>query len=187
MFIDPEDPREGNRRQIATRAAIERMLTENQRSKRSMSKFAGMGQIGRRPRSRRPFRGIGIRQFGGAGGVPERLGGFAQFLQNRGPGVPPGLRHVIDDGLMGGPHHAGPPTPLPLPPGPTAPAIPSLPGGGEGEQSGSFPSLPGSPSYVGGQLPPLGNAFGGLIPLGGGAWFDPATGQVHGPGGASPF
>jgi hypothetical protein len=192
-------PQVANARQNDLRRKVLEQLMRSQARGSALSRFARQGD------RRGGVRGLalGLRQRSFIGGQPNRLlGGVAARLQPRfgqvgrevglgnmppvtvGPpqGVPQSLGRGPDGGPIGPPPYA--PARLPwegnldqgvldqlfggTPPGVTQAASGA---GALGQQFG-----PSSPVTVGG-------LSGGLVPLGGGTWYDPTTGQLLGMGG----
>lgn len=204
MFINPEDRRLGNRRQQLTRQQIAAQLDNEKRRRRGMSRFARTGQD-RIARGRRaPLRGVGA---GPRAADVGRAGGLAQFLGARIPGNPAARRHI--EPPIAGPPRIGPPAPPPQLPGDVL-GEREQPIGLDivrdfMSQDREHPyytealdalrspqrTTPLAPEIIemltggGGPTTPVSNGvnLAGLIPLGGGTWFDPATGQLHGAGG----
>lgn len=177
MFVNPQDQREGNRRQMKTRASIDSLLREAAMRKSRRSKH--FGAVGKGPRSSNPFRGAsGMRQLA----MGNRQGGHAEFM--RLPG----------QALQHSPHFAQPPhisdpeeaEDLPEPRGSAIPGaplyVPPVPGDDEegwfqgGVDAGGQPYDDGPLSFGSGP------SIGGLIPIGPGIWLDPETGLLHGAG-----
>lgn len=209
MFINPDDRRIGNRRQQLTRSKIESMLDSERQRRRGMSRFAQTGQD-RLARARRsPFRGStsGGRIANARGAV-----GRAQFLGAREQGRPDARRYIEPPVVA--PPHIQPPTPpgtIPGDPG-TQRVNPALldflrdmrPGEqvGPAASGADLAGLVGpgrlepavSPDILaqilgsGGPTSPVGGAglgpIAGLVPLGGGTWYDPTSGMLHGAGGS---
>lgn len=209
MFINPDDRRLGNRRQQLTRAQIDRRLTdERNRRRRTMSDLSRIGQE-RLPRQRRsPFRGASA---GTSFGAARPGGGRAQFLQFRGPGRGADERQYIEPPVIAPPRVQPPTPPRPLDQlgeerlNPAAyefirdafggqqtltsaltPEIREQLMGPSTLQTAITPDIlqqlmgPSQPQH------PVGlDALAGLVPLGGGTWYDPNTGVLHGAGGGS--
>ncbi len=196
----PIDPREGDRRQKALRARLSAMAEKNK---------ALIGKLGQ---NRGQVRSVGA--IGGARGarIPQngsaRPGGL-NFLQPRGfglgnGGAAPAMNPVFGGGMN---RHVSNPlpsqsleAPLPEPPpwqgpgqgtnsmlppdrqleglGPDDPVISSF-----FDQPQTIQATPYNPATetYGASL-----SAGGLIPLGGGRYFNPATGTIHGGGGPMP-
>lgn len=211
MFINPDDRRVGNRRQQLTRQKIAAQLDNENRRRRGMSRFAQTGQD-RLARGRRaPLRGMG--GTGPRMADVGRAGGLAQFLGGRVPGNP-NARIPVEPPAVA-PPRIGPPTPPPQLPGDLAGRRGEQPIGLDRirdlfSDERTALSLSGStleelmgPQRFNPALSPAlrdqllsggpttmasaGIDLAGLIPLGGGTWFDPASGQIHGAGNQSNY
>lgn len=202
MFINPDDRRLGNRRQQLTRQRIAAQLDDEKRRRRGMSQFSQIGAQERLARGRRaPLRGsaAGMRSM-----FDRRDGGFATLLQGRGFGRRPNEKDLIDTPAFDIPRVTPPTPPGTFPGDPARQTLASTPlldmlrdQGTQPVASGqalddlfgpsrSTPALdPSIRGDMGPQSPVSLDALTGLVPLGGGNWFDPATGMIHGPGGAS--
>lgn len=176
------DPKQGDRRQKALSAAVAARMRS---MGGGMSRFAKTG-FGRGART-----GVGTRPMAPGGGRPS---GVLNFLSAKDPGGfgPGGVNYFgVNPGLGSLPEPAvGPPASLPgdgppvggPPFGPPAvdPSV-VIPGAEQPISTGVDPNPRGDVTNVGVYTPKL-------IPLGGGVWFDPDTGALHGAGlGAGPL
>lgn len=189
----PIDPREGNRRQKALQARLAAMA-QNRKA------FVGkVGQERGRVRSMGAIGGARGARFPGNGAARP---GALSFLQAPGYGM-----RAIDGTSVGrgqGPEmipsspfgplrHVSNPLPtqaLPGQPGSTVPGIPNytVPAQDPGVGPAPVPDWAQQAQAQGKQVIDYGpKADDGprLIPLGGGQWFDPSTGQIHGTGGGT--
>lgn len=207
MPPQPVNPRLGNERQKRQRQLLEMLMQQQQGQASNFSRFARTGSNRGTPAGVRG--GYGPRMFAGAqpgrvfgataastrGGNRGGMRGAAPFnpFADQAPRV--GNENAPGQALGG----QGPPVGgqgigygrQQISGGPMARGIPGLPQGPTGLAGGVLDyaqsAFGGDQTSLqgGGQLgaPNSAVGVGGLIPLGGGAWYDPASGQLYGVGG----
>lgn len=153
-------------------------MIQRQGQQRQAPRFAGGF-------SRKSVAGPGVRQFSGRGplqpsaldSLTSRFGGGTVPFGRAVPGLPSG-------GLPGLPEQLSDPAVGPTTPQNFSPRIDNL-----DRLVGSRSQVSEQPVSAGVDLGALagGGAVGGLIPLGGGAYFDPASGMLYGAGGVKGF